>query len=215
MGNLLTHRNQTDQQQQLLDQIKQLSERVSILDKNADGVISKDEFKLWQSEQSFLIDKMTFQIMQQKDREYTEQITLLKKELEATKKINQGLEKAIRTHQDLKSVESNIKANPTTVNSSNSAESQGNNEKEKENKNQNMNQLFGEVSKLRIQEAVDRMISNENINIGYLPDIVERQMYKNVFNILLNMLNEVSDGVSIKVLGHEITMEMNAIDEQK
>ena len=214
MGNLLTRRNnRADQQQQLLDQIKQLSERVSTLDKNADGVytpagVSKDEFKLWQKEQTLLIDKMTLQIMQQKDQEYTEKITLLKKELEAVKKINQDLEQAIRTRHDLKSVERTTKADQTMQNS---ATSQGNNEKE--NTSTNTNQLFGEVSKLRIQEAVDRMISNENINIGYLPDIVERQMYKNVFNILLNMLNEVSDGVSIKVLGHEITMEMKAIGE--
>ncbi|MEX0596472.1 MAG: hypothetical protein WD512_08210, partial [Candidatus Paceibacterota bacterium] len=89
-------------------------------------------------------------------------------------------------------------------------ENKENENKENENK-ENENKLFGEVSKVRIQEVVDKMIADQNINIGYLPDIVERQMYKNMFNILLNLLNELSDGVSIKILGHQITMEMSAI----
>jgi heme oxygenase len=196
MGNLLTREN--DQNQSLQNQLKNLSDRVTEIDRNSDGTITKDEFTLWQSEQKILLENLRISIIQQKDQEYHEQLALLKKELEATKKINHDLQQSLHqlTHESITvSTLTTTHENPNILDQS-----------------PGTNNLFGEVSKLRIQEAVDKMIANQNINIGYLPDIVERQLYKNMFNILLNLLDELSDGVSIKVLGHEITMKMKAIE---
>jgi len=204
MGNFITRQNNQQNTQVLQDQIKALNDRITELDRNADGVISKDEFQLWQREQNILLEKLRISIIQQKDQEYHEQVTLLQKELDATKKINSSLEKSLY---HLTKSEPTSPSTSTTILADQSPE-----QLVQSDTTLDESKLFGEVSKVRIQEAVDRMIANQNINIGYLPDIVERQLYKNMFNILLGLLNDLSDGVSIKVLGHEITMEMNALN---
>lgn len=38
-----------------------------------------------------------------------------------------------------------------------------------------------------------------------MPDFVERQIYKNVFNLLIGLLNKSLSSSSIKFLGHELT----------
>lgn len=64
------------------------------------------------------------------------------------------------------------------------------------------------VSKQKIEKIVDKMLEDENINIPYLPDFVERQLYVNVYTLLLNMLDSVADTTSIEILGHKIKMDL-------
>lgn len=187
MGNILSN-NDNEQERQ----IKILTDRINQLetfDKNKDGIVSQDEFLKWQLEQEDQLNHFRLTIMNQKDKEYEERMSDLKREIKALKTINESLERQIQeqTEDYRKELQQHAK-NTVKLDQS----------------------LFSKLSKQRIQEAVDRMIQNNEINVGYLPDVVERQLYKNVFHILLGLLSEVVEGSNIQLLGHEITLDMKA-----
>jgi hypothetical protein len=64
------------------------------------------------------------------------------------------------------------------------------------------------VSEDRIREVVNRFLENEEVNIGFVPDAVERRIYINVIKILLNLAQEMSKDASVSFLGHEITFTL-------
>jgi len=66
---------------------------------------------------------------------------------------------------------------------------------------------LSELSEQKIDEFVEEILKNKDINIGYLPDFVEKRIYKNVFTILVNLLDHVVDTTSVKLLGHEINFD--------
>lgn len=154
------------------------------LDRNRDGVISKEEFEDWKTRQKADLDLFRETIVKMKDKEYQEKLLEFQKQVETLEEINQSLEKRL-------------------LDAQNHAEGLINNQSCKTD-------VFNQLSKRKIQEAVDRMINNDSVNIKYLPDFVERQLYKNMFNILLGLLNELVEGSSIEILGHEITLALNA-----
>lgn len=61
-----------------------------------------------------------------------------------------------------------------------------------------------QLSKLQIDAFVDQLLQDTSVNIKYLPDAVEKQIYKNMFNILIGLINNTLDTTSIKFLNHEI-----------
>lgn len=69
-----------------------------------------------------------------------------------------------------------------------------------------------QLSKERLKEFVEKLIKDEDINIDYLPDFVERKIYTNVFNILINLLDETTKTTGIDFLGHRI--EFNFVAKQ-
>lgn len=189
MGNILSN-NDNEQQRQmkiLTDRINQLES----FDKNKDGIVSHDEFLKWQLEQEDQLNQFKLTIMKQKDKEYEERMSDLKREIKALKSINDSLERKLQEQtEDYRKEIQDLQKDQTSLKLDQS--------------------LFSKLSKQRIQEAVDRMIQNSEINVGYLPDVVERQLYKNVFHILLGLLSEFVEGSNIQLLGHEITLEMKA-----
>jgi hypothetical protein len=66
------------------------------------------------------------------------------------------------------------------------------------------------ISAEAIKEYVDQLIENEAVNIKYLPDFVERQIYHNVFNMLLNILDHVLNNSHIALFNHEIKFDITA-----
>lgn len=64
------------------------------------------------------------------------------------------------------------------------------------------------VSRQRIEELVEQMLQNPDINVKYLPDAVERQLYRNVFSLALNVLGEVLKSSSVELLGHRIQLTL-------
>ena len=66
-------------------------------------------------------------------------------------------------------------------------------------------QKLHQLSKEKINEFVKKLLVDQNINIKYLPDYVEKQIYKNVLNMLIGLLNNTLATTSIKFLGHELT----------
>jgi len=190
MGNLFSNnksqqKQEQDQQKHEIYVLEQRLKDLEKIDKNGDGAITRDELDDWKERQQEDLNSFRENIIKMKDQEYEEKLIDLNKQVEALKAINNGLEKQmIEITQDI-SLNRLINPNAQT-------------------------KIFSQLSKQKIQELVDRMISNEAINIAYLPDFAEKQLYKNMFNILLGLLNELIEGSSIDILGHEITMRMNA-----
>lgn len=66
-----------------------------------------------------------------------------------------------------------------------------------------------ELSKIKIQEFVEKLIRDEQLNINWLPDYVEKQIYFNVFNIVMRLLTDILDETSIELIGHKIKFLVN------
>lgn len=68
------------------------------------------------------------------------------------------------------------------------------------------------VSERNINLFVEKLLQDPNINIKYLPDYVERQLYRNVFTIMLGIINQTLDSTEIHMMGHKITIQMTPDD---
>ena len=64
------------------------------------------------------------------------------------------------------------------------------------------------VSKKKIEEIVDKMLEDPNMNIKYLPDFAERQIYINVFTLFLGIVDNLSDNINVDVMGHKIRLQV-------
>ncbi|QKF94693.1 hypothetical protein QKU48_gp1235 [Fadolivirus algeromassiliense] len=74
---------------------------------------------------------------------------------------------------------------------------------------------MGELSKKRIDEFVEELLKNENVNIDYLPDFVERQIYRNTINITFKLLNKLFNTTSVKFMGHKLKLEIEPLLESE
>lgn len=68
------------------------------------------------------------------------------------------------------------------------------------------------LSEEQIRRFVEQLLADENVNIGYLPDWVERQLYINFFNLLIGLLRKTVSSTSIRFIGHEVSMVMVPMD---
>ncbi len=81
--------------------------------------------------------------------------------------------------------------------------------------------VLKEISRQKISDFVNVLLNDENINIQYLPDIVERQIYTNVLMIIFSLLNHSLDNFDINFLDHKLKCSFNPtipdseIDETK
>lgn len=67
---------------------------------------------------------------------------------------------------------------------------------------------ISDISKKKIKDHVDKILENSDTNISYLPDFVERKIYENIFGIVLNLLDDILETTSIKLIGHEISFDL-------
>ena len=73
-------------------------------------------------------------------------------------------------------------------------------------KNIKIDDKISKLSKEKIDEFVESLLKDENINMSYVPDSVEREMYKNIFSLLFAIIIDVANTTKIKIVGHEITI---------
>ena len=59
-----------------------------------------------------------------------------------------------------------------------------------------------------IEQYVDGMIADTDVNITYLPDFVERQLYKNILKMVLGLLDNILSNSHVTVFNHEINFEL-------
>lgn len=71
------------------------------------------------------------------------------------------------------------------------------------------------IDKVKINEFVENMLQNPDINIYGFPDALEKQIYRNVFGMLLNMLDNTLETVEVRLLGHKIIFDVQPINEEQ
>jgi regulator of replication initiation timing len=67
------------------------------------------------------------------------------------------------------------------------------------------------ISTEHIKTYVDEMLKNSDINIYGFPDAIEKQIYRNVFNMLLNVLDHTLDTSEVKLFGHKIVFDIQPL----
>jgi hypothetical protein len=108
----------------------------------------------------------------------------MKKELDSLRVINKSLEKKLKDQlADL--------------------------EKHNQDQPQVQNENTFSISKTHVDSFVEKLLTDENVNIKYLPDYVERQLYRNIFTILLGVVQNLFGSMTINLIGHRIGFAMS------
>lgn len=74
------------------------------------------------------------------------------------------------------------------------------------------NSIKTSISTEHIKHYVDEMLKNQDINIYGFPDVIEKQIYRNVFNMLLNILDHTLDTSEVVLFGHKIVFDVKPLD---
>lgn len=62
---------------------------------------------------------------------------------------------------------------------------------------------------INVDKYVEELLNDESINIGYLPDGVEKAMYRNAITLMLNLFKKIANESSVNLLGHTLKFQMN------
>ena len=62
------------------------------------------------------------------------------------------------------------------------------------------------------ETEIDDLLDNKEVNMSYLPDGVEKQIYKNLLVYGLNIVKEVISTSKIEIAGHEITFNIKPVE---
>jgi len=62
---------------------------------------------------------------------------------------------------------------------------------------------------LSVSKMVDEMLKNNSVNSSLIPDYIEKKLYTNVFTILIGIMTEMLEDVSINLLNQTITLKMS------
>ncbi|EFN51596.1 hypothetical protein CHLNCDRAFT_139978 [Chlorella variabilis] len=68
------------------------------------------------------------------------------------------------------------------------------------------------VNKAVILGLVDELLSKKEVNIWWLPDSLERIFYVNIISLLLSVLDEVVEGMSVNFAGHNVKLQLTYLD---
>jgi hypothetical protein len=76
------------------------------------------------------------------------------------------------------------------------------------------------MSKLQLDDAtldamVTDILANDHVNITFLPDAVERHLYRNVIRLILGIVEESIERFEIGFLGQRVTLTLNAAKKKK
>jgi len=71
------------------------------------------------------------------------------------------------------------------------------------------------INKDSLRLFVSKMLDKEEINMGYIPDFVEKKLYENILNIILNIIDNILSETSIKIFNHKIVFDVIAEPEEK
>ena len=145
------------------------------------------------SKSSIEYDELVYRIMKleknedahnNQNREYKKKISELNKQIDTLKYMNSSLtDKTINDSSDLSGVSNNMDL--------------------RENKLQ-----LNELSKKRINAFVENMLNDKHVNIKYLPDFVEKQIYRNVFSLFMNVLDNILETTNLQFMGHSVTFDI-------
>jgi hypothetical protein len=69
--------------------------------------------------------------------------------------------------------------------------------------------ILGDLSRAYIDEEINKIIANPDMN-SILPDYLEKMLYRNVFNLLFGLLDNLTTNSSVTFLHHTITFNITA-----
>jgi hypothetical protein len=69
-----------------------------------------------------------------------------------------------------------------------------------------LSMLKGGVNKEKIEMIVEEFLKKENGNIAILPDSIEKAIYVKLILLVLGILDNVLDNVSLNVMGSQLKM---------
>ena len=64
------------------------------------------------------------------------------------------------------------------------------------------------LSKEEIKRFVDELLLDKDINIGLLPDAIERALYENILTILMKLVQHSLDDLKISFMGHNLKISL-------
>jgi hypothetical protein len=62
-----------------------------------------------------------------------------------------------------------------------------------------------------IDALVERFLCNDRINNPLIPDFIERTIYRNVYRLLIGLIQENLESSSVLLLGHRVTLTMSPV----
>lgn len=179
-----------------IDELKKRLLDIEKLDNNNDGKVSKEEMDAWINTHKKDMDTLKIAIEKsldvkyeriiQQNNEYKSKIDELECHIDLLKKQNEKLKSEIN---NANNQHNEVMLNKTIVNATDKIK-------------------LSESSKERINVFVEELLNDENVNIKYLPDFVERQIYRNVFNLLINLLEHILNTINIQFMGHEVKLDL-------
>ena len=154
--------------------LAELEQRINSLDRNRDGVVTRNELDQW-----------TRSLEEKIETKYSSQLADREKELESAKLYIEQLENQIA---EIK------KSQPGPEHGSRAVHHSDDN--------------VVQLSKARINQWIEEMLANKGTNIKYLPDFVERMIYRNVLNMGINLMDRAVDSVHFQFLGHQLVFDI-------
>jgi predicted RNase H-like nuclease (RuvC/YqgF family) len=179
----------------LSDNVKKLQnelQSIKDLDKNKDGIVTKDEQKEQHSKMQMLEERIEKELSQKYQKVIQEKehalleakatIDELNKQLTASKNICTNLETKLSKGTQHEQIEQKVHLQT--------------------------------LSRERVDEFVEKLLEDESVNMSYLPDFIERQMYKNVLNLVIGLLNNTLNTATLNVIGHQLSFAIKPLDEK-
>jgi len=203
MGNIFAKKN-NDYRDLEIERLKNRMFDLEKADKNNDGIISKDEMMEWMEEQKKDFEEYKNTVEKIADEKYRKILSDTDKDLIESKQEIKELKKQIKS---LRRINNNLQAeinNKPLVLSGNSED--------------NRNTLITspdlrELSITKINQLVDEILNDDNLNIKYLPDWVEKRLYRNVLRMVLGLADHLMDTTSIHFFGHKIIFDLVPEDD--
>lgn len=66
------------------------------------------------------------------------------------------------------------------------------------------------LSKEEIKRFVDELLLDEDINIGLLPDAIEKPLYNNILIMVMKLVQHSLDNLEISFMNHDLKISLEA-----
>lgn len=152
--------------------------KLEAIDTNKDGVISRQEFEQWKNTELAELKSAIRQEFQLENKNLTN-------ELDSIRQINRDLEAKLQAKNEL-------------------IEKLGTHFED----DTNVDELLKALSKEKIEKYIDDILADENMNIQYFPDVIEKAVYRNVFRLMFKLMNTLLGTVNFELINHRLRIQM-------
>lgn len=71
-----------------------------------------------------------------------------------------------------------------------------------------------EIDDAVLQQVADRLLENPAVNSAWIPDSVEREIYRACLQVIFRILQVVLSSVKIRLCGHELRLKLGSVSNQ-